>query len=42
VALVGEDGDGVGAHLLTLGGHEREHTPGAKAPFVSWSTRGQA
>ncbi|MDR3412987.1 MAG: hypothetical protein P4L87_18890, partial [Formivibrio sp.] len=31
VALVGEDGDGVGTQFLTLCGHEREHTPGAKA-----------
>ena len=38
VALVGKDGDGVGTQLLTLCGHEREHTPGAKALPVPAST----
>jgi hypothetical protein len=32
VALVGEDGDGVCAQLVTDRSHAGEHTPGAKAP----------
>ena len=32
VALMSEDGNGVGALLLADGSHAREHTPGAKAP----------
>jgi hypothetical protein len=36
--LMGGYRDGVCAQLLSLGSHGREHTPGAEAPLVLWST----
>ena len=40
VTLVGEDGDGVGALLVTDRSHAREHTPGVKTPSVPWGAGG--
>jgi hypothetical protein len=38
--LEDRDRDGVGAQLLSYRSHEREHTPGAKAPFPLCCERG--
>jgi hypothetical protein len=40
MTLVGEDGDGVGALLVTDRSHAREHTPGVKTPSVLWGAGG--